>query len=62
MGDPTTAAAAAGTQPHPVSSSKEQSAAAAVSPGKWQQVFHVRQHRTLCQELPQELAEAGADC
>jgi hypothetical protein len=33
MGDPTTAAAA-GTQPHPVSSSEEQSAAAAVSSGK----------------------------
>jgi hypothetical protein len=33
MGDPTTTAAV-GTQPYPVSSSKEQSTAAAVSPGK----------------------------
>jgi hypothetical protein len=33
MGDPTTAAAA-GTQPHPVSSSEEQSTAAAISSGK----------------------------
>jgi hypothetical protein len=34
MGDPTTAAAAAGTQPHPVSSPEEQSTVAAISPGK----------------------------
>jgi hypothetical protein len=33
MGDPTTAAAT-GTQPHPVSSSEEQSVVAAVSSGK----------------------------
>jgi hypothetical protein len=62
MGDLTTTAAA-GTQPLSTPSSEEQQRITAAVPlGQRQQVFHLWQHRTLCQELSQEPAEAGADC
>jgi hypothetical protein len=54
MGDQATlAAAAVGTQPLSSSHPKEQlaSAAAAVPPGQWEQVFHLWQCGPLCQEL-----------
>jgi hypothetical protein len=62
MGDQATSAAAASTQPFSSSRSKEQStsAAAAVLPGKWEQVLHLWQCGPLCQELPKESAEAYA--
>jgi hypothetical protein len=45
MGDQATSGAAAGTQPLSSSRSKEQSAsaAAAVPPGQWEQMFHLWQ-------------------
>jgi hypothetical protein len=62
MGDQATSAAAAGTQPLSSSRSKEQSASAAVAvpPGQWEQVFRLWQCGPLCQELSQEPAEADA--
>jgi hypothetical protein len=61
MGDTTTTAAAC-TQPLSTPSSEEQQpATAAVPSGQRQQVFHLWQHRILCQELSQELAETGTD-
>jgi hypothetical protein len=61
MGDQATSAAAS-TQPLSSSRFKEQSTptAAAVPPGKWEQVLHLWQCGTLCQELPKESAEADA--
>jgi hypothetical protein len=61
MGDQATSAAAVGTQPLSSSRSKEQSAsaaAAAVPPGQWEQVLHLWQCESLCQELSKESAEA----
>jgi hypothetical protein len=62
MGDQATLAATASTQPLSSSRHLEQStsAAAAVSPGKWEHVLHLWQCGSLCQELPKELAEADA--
>jgi hypothetical protein len=62
MGDQTTSAAAAITQLFSSSRSKEQSdsTAAAVPPGKWEQVLHLCQCGPLCQKLPKESAEADA--
>jgi hypothetical protein len=59
MGDEATIAAAS-TQPLSSSRSKEQSTstAAAIPPGKWEQVLHLWQCGPLCQELPKESAEA----
>jgi hypothetical protein len=60
MGDQATSAAAI-TQSFSSSRSKEQStSAAAVPPGKWEQVLHMWQCGPLCQELPKESAEADA--
>jgi hypothetical protein len=61
MGDQATSVAAS-TQPLSNSRSKEQStsAAAAISPGKWEQVLHLWQCEPLCQELPKEPAEVDA--
>jgi hypothetical protein len=61
MGDQATSAAAS-TQPLSSSRSKEQStsAAAAVPPGKWEQVLHLWKCGPLCQELPKESAKADA--
>jgi hypothetical protein len=62
MGDQA-ASAAASTQPLSSSRLKEQStpaAAVAVVPGKWEQMLHLRQCGSLCQELPKESAEADA--
>jgi hypothetical protein len=57
MGNQATSAAAS-TQPLSSSRSKEQSTlAAAVPPGKWEQVLHLWQCGPLCQELPKESAE-----
>jgi hypothetical protein len=65
MGDPTTTAAA-GTQPLSTPISEEQqsvvAAIVAVPPEQWQQMLHLWQHRTLCQELSQKPAEAGSEC
>jgi hypothetical protein len=62
MGDQATSAAATNTQLFSSPRSKEQStsAAAAVPPGKWEQVLHLWQCGSLCQELPKESAEADA--
>jgi hypothetical protein len=62
MGDQATSTAAARTQPFSSSRSKEQStsAAAAVPPGKWEQVLHLWQCGPLCQELPKKSVEADA--
>jgi hypothetical protein len=62
MGDQATSAAVASTQSFPSSRSKEQStsAAAAVLPGKWEQVLHLWQCGPLCQELFKKSAEADA--
>jgi hypothetical protein len=62
MGDQATSAAAVGTQPLSSSRSKEQSAfvAVAVPPGQWEQVLHLWQCGSLCQELPKKSAEADA--
>jgi hypothetical protein len=62
MGDQATSAAAVDTHSFSSSCSKEQSASAAavVSPGQWEQVLHLWQCGTLCQELPKKLAEADA--
>jgi hypothetical protein len=61
MGDKATAAAAS-TQPLTSTRPKEQStpAATTVLPGKWEQVLHLWQCGSLCQELPKESAEADA--
>jgi hypothetical protein len=61
MGDQATSVAAVSTQPLSSSRSKEQSvsAAAAVPPGQWEQVFHLWQCGPLCQEFSQEPAKAG---
>jgi hypothetical protein len=61
MGDQATSAVAS-TQPFSSSRSKEQSTfiAASVPPGKWEQVLHLWQCGSLCQELPKESAEADA--
>jgi hypothetical protein len=62
MGDQATSAAAS-TQPLSSSRPKEQStpAAAAVSTGKWEQMLHLRQCGSLCQEFPKESAEVDAN-
>jgi hypothetical protein len=61
MGDQATSTAVASTQPFSSSRSKEQSAsAAAVPPGKWEQVLHLWQCGPLCQKLPKESAQADA--
>jgi hypothetical protein len=62
MGDQATSAAAAIAHLFFSSHSKEQSAfaAAAVPPGKWEQVLHLWQCGPLCQELPKKSAEADA--
>jgi hypothetical protein len=61
MGDQSTSAAAS-TQPLSSSRSKEQStSAAAILPGKWEQVLHLWQCGPLFQELPKESAEADAN-
>jgi hypothetical protein len=62
MGDQATSAAAASTQSFSSPRSKEQStsAAAAVPPGKWEQVLHLWQCGPLCQEFPKESTEANA--
>jgi hypothetical protein len=55
--------AAASTQPFSSSRPKDQStleAAAAVLPGEWKQMLHMWQCGPLCQELPEESAEADA--
>jgi hypothetical protein len=59
MGDQATSVAAS-TQSFSSTRSKEQSpsAAATVSPGKWEQVLHLWKYGPLCQELPKESAEA----
>jgi hypothetical protein len=36
--------------------------AAAVPPGQWQQMFHLWQHRPLCQRLSSEQAKASSKC
>jgi hypothetical protein len=60
MGDQATSAAAS-TQPLSSSRSKEPSTSAAAVPlGKWEQVLHLWQCGPLCQELPNESAEADA--
>jgi hypothetical protein len=61
MGDQATLVAAS-TKPLSSSRSKEQStsAAAAVLPGKWEQMLHLWQCGPLCQELPKESSEADA--
>jgi hypothetical protein len=54
---------AASTQPLSSSRFKEQStsaAAAAVPPGKWEQMLHLWQCGPFCQELPKESTEANA--
>jgi hypothetical protein len=62
MGDQATSAAAAGTHPFSSPRFKEQSAstAAAILPGKWEQVLHLWQCGPLCQELSKKSAEADA--
>jgi hypothetical protein len=57
------ASAAASTQPFSSSRPKEQSTPAAATTiplGKWKQMLHVWQCGPLCQELPEESAEADA--
>jgi hypothetical protein len=62
MGDLATSTAATGTQPLSSSRPKEQSAsaAAAVTPGQWEQVLRLWQCGPLCKELPQKSAEVDA--
>jgi hypothetical protein len=62
MGDQATSAAAASTHSFSSPRYKEQSAsaAAAVPPGKWEQVLHLWQCGPLCQELLKKSAKADA--
>jgi hypothetical protein len=62
MGDQATSAAPSSTHSFSSSRSKEQSdsTAAAVPPGKWEQVLHLWQCGPLCQKLPYKSAEADA--